>query len=138
MTTSNAVSSRAETKLRVLLVDDHEPSSKVESALLTELGYENDIARNGIEALAKFAEQIYDIVLLDIQMPGIDGMETARRMRDFEKKQGRAAIPIIGITGRATGDDRLLCLKAGMNDYLSKPFRISELEEKITTLMEIA
>lgn len=137
MTISNAVSNLADNKLRVLLVDDHEPSSKVESALLTELGYENDTARNGIEALAKFAEQTYDLVLLDIQMPGIDGMETARRMRDFEKKQNRPATPIIGITGRATSDDRLLCLKAGMNDYLSKPFRISELEEKITALMEV-
>jgi len=118
-------------KLNILLVDDHEPSGKIEGALLRELGHTYDIVVNGLEALKKFSENSYDLVFLDLQMPGIDGLETARRMREFEKSGKRPATPIIGMTGRATEDDKMLCLKAGMDDYLSKPFRLSELETKI-------
>lgn len=122
-------------KLNVLLVDDHEPSSKVEAALLRELGHDCDIARNGIEGLARFAENRYDLVVLDLQMPGIDGLETARRLRSYEQAEKRSPTPVIGMTGRATSDDRLLCLKAGMNDYLSKPFRMRDLENTIAGLI---
>lgn len=121
--------------MRILLVEDHEPSLKIEAALLKELGFDCDIARNGHEALWLFTNHHYPIVIMDIQIPELDGLETARRMRDIENKHknGHKSAPanIIGMTGNATEDDRILCLAAGMNDYLSKPFRLNELEEKL-------
>ncbi len=126
---------QGEQEMRILLVEDHEPSLKIESALLKELGFDCDIARNGSEALQLFTSHHYPVVIMDIQIPELDGLETARRMRDIEStdKNAQKFTPanIIGMTGNATEDDRILCLAAGMNDYLSKPFRLDDLEEKL-------
>lgn len=115
----------------VLLVEDHEPSLKVEAALLRELGFDCAVARDGAEALDMFLMNQYAVVMMDIQIPGFDGLETARRIRRIEADKSLPPSTIIGMTGHATDDDRLLCLKAGMNDYISKPFRLAELEEKL-------
>ena len=115
-------------KTRILLVDDHEPAVKISGAFLRELGYEYDVARSGSEALEKTFSAPYGLVLMDIQMPGMDGLETARRIRAEEKERGTPPLPIVGMTGNATRDDRLFCLRAGMNYCLFKPFRLKELE----------
>lgn len=117
--------------MHILLVEDHEPSLKIEAALLKELGYTCDIARNGTEALQLFADHDYTLVIMDIQIPEPDGLEATRQMRALENDKKRHPAMIIGMTGNATDDDRILCLKAGMNDYLSKPFRLEDLEQKL-------
>ncbi len=117
-----------------LVVDDDKPSGKIEKSLLMELGYACSVAESGMEALLLIARNEFSLVMMDIQMPGIDGMETARRIREYEKAQSRPPVPIIGLTGRATNDDRLLCLRAGMDGYLSKPFFLKDLESRIWEL----
>jgi CheY-like chemotaxis protein len=122
-------------RLHVLLVDDSAPSAQVGTSFLKELGYDCDVARSGQEALIKFSTGHYDVVLMDVQMPGMDGLETSRRIRFFEKENNRKPTPIIATTGDATQDDLLFCLKAGMNDSLSKPFEIEDLRGKIKDVM---
>ncbi len=115
----------------ILLVEDFEPNIAVSGALIQELGYNCDIARSGAEALAKIKAGSYTAVIMDIQMPEMDGLEATRRLRRNETENNLPATPVIGMTGNATDDDRMFCLKAGMNDFISKPFRLKELEEKI-------
>jgi CheY-like chemotaxis protein len=121
----------AQTSLGVLVVEDYEPNAVVTTSFLDELGYGHDVAPDGERALEKFSVGRYALVLMDIQMPGIDGMETARRMRAHEKEKKIAPTPIVAVTARATEDDRILCLKAGMNDCLSKPFLLDDLAAKL-------
>lgn len=122
-------------KTRVLLVEDYEPSSKVISFLFEELGYECDTAYSGAEALEKFSQNHYGLIMMDLQLPDFNGLEATRRIRAIEKKKDLFPTPIIGMTGHATDDDRLLCQKAGMNEHLSKPFRLNSLEEKIQEIL---
>ncbi len=116
---------------RILLVEDYEPNIKLSGALLKELGYDYDTACSGTEALKKFSASSYALIIMDVQMPGMDGLETTRRLRSSEKERYLPETPVMGMTGNATEDDHLLCLKAGMNDFIFKPFRLKELEEKL-------
>jgi CheY-like chemotaxis protein len=115
----------------VLLVDDFDVNIKTFGALLEELGYAYDVARSGFESIEKLSAASYDVVIMDVQMPGIDGLETARRIRVLEKQENRRSVTIIGMSGNSTEDDRFFCKKAGMDDFLPKPFRLKELEEKL-------
>lgn len=115
----------------ILLVEDHEPNIVVASHLLSEFGYDYEIAHNGVEALVKFQQRRYAVILMDIQMYGMDGIEAAQRMRALERKSGAKRTPIVAVTAYATGGDRDQCLQAGMDDYLAKPFNPNELREKL-------
>lgn len=93
--------------------------------LLKQMGYEADVAANGLEALEAVARQPYDVVLMDVQMPGMDGLEATRQLR---LRQGVLPGPrIVAMTANAMQGDREICLAAGMDDYLSKPIRVEEL-----------
>ena len=105
------------------------------AALLKELAYSYDIAKNGREALAKFSAGHYGAIIMDVQMPGMDGLEATRRIRALEKINNMKETPILATTGNATEDDRLFCSKAGMNDYLSKPFDLDDLKIKLANIM---
>ena len=115
----------------ILLVEDYEPNILVTTSFLEELGREVDIARDGSQALQKFSESRYVLVFLDLQLPDIDGFEISKRIRAMEKEKKTIATPIVAVTARATEDDRLLCLKAGMNECLSKPFHRDQLEDML-------
>ncbi len=110
--------------LRILLADDNLVNQKVGLLMLKRLGYGADVAVNGLEVLKALEHQSYDVVLMDIQMPELDGLEATRRIRGGPGRQPR----IIAMTASALKGDRERCLEAGMDDYLSKPIRLQELQ----------
>jgi len=111
--------------LRILLAEDNVVNQKVATKTLAKLGYRADVAANGLEVLAALARQPYDAVLMDVQMPELDGLGASRRIR-HEVPPARQP-RIIAMTANAMQSDRELCLAAGMDDYISKPVRIEEL-----------
>lgn len=117
--------------LSVLLVEDNHVSQLVIKLMLKELGYrEVTVASNGVEALKFCEEKDFDIILMDVQMPELDGVETVKIIREKEKKSGRH-IPIIVITAYALKGDRENFLSQGMDEYISKPVNIHELNETL-------
>ncbi|MDP8206318.1 MAG: response regulator [Candidatus Electryonea clarkiae] len=117
--------------IRILIAEDNLVNQKVVIAFLAKLGYNADIAVNGIEAVNTLSKSNYDLVFMDIRMPEMDGLEATRFIRNPESKVLNHSIPIIAMTAHNTASDKEECLNAGMNDYISKPFNVSELDEKI-------
>ena len=110
--------------LRILLAEDNAVNQKVALRLLARLGYRADVAANGLEALEAVQRQAYDVVLMDVQMPEMDGLEASRRI----KQRRDAAVPrIIAVTADAMQGDRERCLAAGMDDYITKPIQVEAL-----------
>jgi PAS domain S-box-containing protein len=112
---------------RVLLVEDNPVNQKVALGALRRLGWEADLADNGLTAIELCQTNAYAVVLMDCQMPEMDGYAATRRIRDWEEARGRLKVPIIALTAHAMNGDKELCLAAGMNDYLSKPLEFDEL-----------
>jgi len=115
--------------LRVLLAEDHLVNQKVAMRILRQMGYRADVANNGLEALETLRREDYDVILMDVQMPEMDGLEATGRIR--EEWDGRPQPVIVAMTANAMEGDRDRCLQAGMDLYLSKPIRINELEESL-------
>ncbi|HYD19740.1 MAG TPA: response regulator, partial [Patescibacteria group bacterium] len=116
----------------ILLVEDYAPNALVATAFLEQLGYRYDTAGSGAQAIEKLLQGKFDAVLMDIQMPGMDGFETTRTIRREEAQAGRPRLRIIGLTAHATFADRDKCFAAGMDDFLAKPFRLEDLREKLS------
>lgn len=116
---------------RVLLVEDNEVNRKVAVRLLEKLGYEVDIASDGVEAVEKTAQQHYEVVLMDVHMPRLDGLEATRLIRERERGTGKHQL-IIAMTASATKEDVELCLASGMDDHLSKPVVLDVLRAALT------
>ncbi len=95
--------------------------------MLRKIGYEADVAANGLEVLQALKRQPYDVILMDVQMPEMDGIEAAKRIRERWHDRPK----IIAITAYALEGDMDRCLKAGMDDYISKPIKIEELQRKL-------
>jgi signal transduction histidine kinase/HPt (histidine-containing phosphotransfer) domain-containing protein/BarA-like signal transduction histidine kinase len=107
--------------LRILLADDNQINQHVGSMLLQRLGYQADIVSDGQQALDALAKKTYDLLLLDVQMPVLDGIETARRIRVMETASTNTPLVIIAVTANAMKGDRDRFIEAGMDDYLAKP-----------------
>jgi CheY-like chemotaxis protein/HPt (histidine-containing phosphotransfer) domain-containing protein len=123
--------------LRVLLCDDNTINQKVGIRLLQQMGYKPDLAVNGLQALAAFDRQPYDLVFMDVQMPEMDGLEATRIIRERQQKRSehpnyKSSIVIVAMTANAMTGDRERCLACGMDDYLPKPVR----PEDIRTIVE--
>jgi len=114
--------------VRVLVADDHPVNQEVSRQMLRRLGFECEIAENGIEALRRCEESHYPVILMDCQMPDMDGLEATRRIRQFEQEEpGRPRAHIIAMTASVLESDRLSCINAGMDDFIPKPVRKAEL-----------
>ena len=117
----------AETKYHVLLAEDNQINKKVAMSILKKLGYSADGVGNGKEAVEALELIPYDIVLMDIQMPELDGIEATRIIRDPSSKVKNHNIPIIAMTAHSMKGDKERCIKSGMDDYISKPVDINQI-----------
>jgi signal transduction histidine kinase/CheY-like chemotaxis protein len=113
---------------RILIVEDNLVNQRVVAGLLTKKGYETAVVNHGGEALAALETASFDLVLMDVQMPVLDGLETTRRIRLDARWRN---LPIVGLTAHAMAGDRERCIQAGMNDYLPKPVRGPALIETV-------
>ncbi|NLF02945.1 MAG: response regulator, partial [Anaerolineales bacterium] len=111
--------------LRILLAEDNAVNQKLALRLLSQMGYRADVAANGLEAIQALERQRYDVVLMDVQMPEMDGLEATRRICARWPRSQRPHI--IAMTANVMQGDRELCLEAGMDDYVGKPIRVEEL-----------
>ena len=111
----------------VLLVEDNPVNQEVARAMLGAVGADVDTANGGTEALAKVKTREYSVVLMDCQMPDLDGYETTRQLRRWELEEGRMRMPVVALTANALNGDAEKCFAAGMDRYLAKPFTIEQL-----------
>ena len=116
-------------KARVLVAEDNPINIEVASELLSAFGCEVRVAKDGLEAVMLFKSETFDVILMDCQMPGMDGPAATRHIRTREREAGLRSIPIIAVTAHAYDEDRRACLAAGMDDYLSKPYSETQLKE---------
>ncbi|MGI9474543.1 MAG: response regulator [Rubripirellula sp.] len=118
---------------RVLIVEDSAVNQKLLSALLSNLGYIVSVAENGLEAVERYCDQSFDLVLMDVQMPVMDGLQATQLIREREVGSGRRVL-IVAVTA---GFDRETCLNAGMDDHVEKPVRPKVLRDLLGQLTGI-
>ncbi len=128
--TRHSLKEESQGKIRLLLAEDNIINQKVALGILGKIGYRADVAVNGQEVLAALEKAPYDLILMDVQMPEMDGFEATAAIRQKEKEMGRH-IPIIAMTAHAMKGDRELCLEKGMDDYVSKPIQAKDLSSAI-------
>ena len=122
--------------VRILVADDNAVNQKVATHMLRKLGAEVHSVSNGIEALQALRARDFDVVLMDCQMPEMDGYEATRQLRNFDATHPNQNIPVIALTANALAMDREKCIAAGMNDYLSKPIDRARLEQALVLAVE--
>jgi signal transduction histidine kinase/CheY-like chemotaxis protein len=123
---------RSQRSLKILLAEDNKINQKVATKTLEAFGHEVDVVENGLEAIEKVKQKAYDLILMDLEMPEMDGIEATRLIRKMEMDNllpgnDRKKIKIVALTAHSTTEDRAKCQAIGMDDYISKPFRQSEI-----------
>ena len=122
-------------KLSILLVEDNELNQRLMKISLTRYNYVVAIAANGLEGVQMFKNQKFDLILMDIMMPVMDGFEATREIRYLEKQdKSLRNIPIIAFTANTINNDREKCIQGGMDDILEKPFDINKFREILSSL----
>lgn len=116
--------------MRVLVAEDDMASARLVGVILKRLGLEITTCSNGEAALEALGQAAFDLVILDMNLPVIDGLALARTIREGERDSGRH-LPLIAVTGHAFPEDRVRCLAAGIDDYLTKPLSIDELQARV-------
>jgi len=116
--------------VRILIADDSAVNRDVVTGMLEILQCETEIARDGYEAIECRKKDAFDLVLMDCQMPGLDGYSATRAIREQESKRG-GRVPIVALTANGMHEAEEKCIEAGMDDYLSKPFSLNALKEKV-------
>lgn len=117
--------------LKILLVENDEMNIKFVNIVLERLGHKTDIAVNGNIAYDFFTKNQYDLVLMDLEMPELNGLDATIKIRNYEKENNLEKTIIIAVTAYAMETDRQSCFEAGMNDFLAKPFLVEELTKLI-------
>lgn len=126
-----AALSGSRARKRILLAEDNPANQRVGREMLELLGYSVTLAADGHQAVELWKSGQFGLVLMDCQMPNLDGFAATRRIRDCERNEQRVHVPIIAMTANAMQGDRESCLEAGMDDYISKPFRIADLQRML-------
>jgi CheY-like chemotaxis protein len=121
-------------KMPILLVEDSAPNRLVATAILSKAGYRVEAAENGLQAVSAVRRDQYGLVLMDVAMPEMDGLEATRTIRGLEGERGR--VPIVAMTAGAFDEDRQRCLDAGMNDFVSKPVVRADLLKAVERWLE--
>jgi signal transduction histidine kinase len=129
VTTHNLKEAKARKRTRVLVAEDNDVNQMVAVRFLEKLGFQADVASNGLQAVEAYKRIKYDLVLMDCQMPEMDGFAATRAIRGSESDLGETRLPIIALTANAMMGDRQKCLESGMDDYISKPLKLSELKD---------
>ncbi len=119
--------------MKLLLVEDNALNQKLMMFNLKKLNIDADIAFDGEEAVKKNAENNYDVILMDVMMPVMDGYEATKAIREEEKLTGNKSY-IIGLTSNVYDSDRTKCLEAGMDNYMSKPFDVNTFNQILSTI----
>lgn len=122
-------------QLRILVVDDNRINLLMTRRMLESVGHTAMVAEDGAQALDVLARESFDIVLMDISMPVMDGVECTRLLRAGKAGEGNKAVPILAITAHAMNGDRELFIAEGMDNYLAKPFEWSDLEAAIAATL---
>ncbi len=126
---------RCRQSLNILVAEDNPVNQKLVVRILKKQGHSTVVVENGQEALERVEKDVFDLVLMDVQMPVMDGLKATAIIRDREKSTG-THIPIVAMTARAMKGDRESCLEAGIDYYISKPFKVAELLEVLHLVME--
>jgi CheY-like chemotaxis protein len=123
---------------RVLVVEDNVVNQRVATHMIAKMGYEVDLAQHGREAIERLSSARYDLILMDCQMPEMDGFEATRIIRDRASKVLDHHVPVIAMTANAFAEDRERCLAAGMNGFLSKPVNRQALADMLAKWIDAA
>jgi len=121
-------------RLRVLVAEDNAVNQKLARAMLSRLGHDCALAADGREAIAEWSTGVYDVILMDVQMPDLDGFDATREIRRLEARTGRR-VPIVAMTAHAMPGDRERCLVAGMDDYITKPISLAEIGRVLAAIV---
>jgi len=123
--------------LKLLLVEDNLLNQKVVMFNLKRYNYEITAVTNGLDAIEAVENNQFDLILMDIMLPEMNGFEVTEKIRSFENEQGLTPVPIVALTANTLDNDREKCISAGMNEYLSKPFTADQLLEKIEKFVQL-
>lgn len=119
----------------VLVAEDNPVNRQVAGAMLEALGYQFEFAQDGVEVLQRIAVSSYDLILMDVQMPNMDGLEATRKLLELVATKNQPRPKIIGLTANAMASDRARCLEAGMDAFLAKPVQLNELDAAIRSVL---
>ncbi len=129
--TENVSVKKNNTPLKVLIVEDNLINQKVATGILKQLGHKVEVAENGKVGVDKYKTSDYDVVLMDIQMPVMDGFTATKEIREFEHDEKKSSGYIIALTANALKEDKEKCYEVGMNDFLAKPFKIKDIQSAL-------
>jgi CheY-like chemotaxis protein len=135
--TRHSIEEARKHKIRILVAEDNAINQKLALRLLEKFGFRAEAVANGLEAVKALEMIPYDLVLMDVQMPEMDGLEASRIIRNSDTKILNRQVPIIALTAHALKGDREICLEAGMNDYLPKPIEPNKLFELLNKYLTI-